>query len=75
MSDTIFVLGVLVLCIPVPLIIIFHYVTRWKKSRELTGNDENMLEELWAQAKRMEDRVVTLETILDDSDPDWRRKT
>ena len=73
MGEAILVLGILALCIPIPLLIIFHYTTRWKKARELTGSDERMLEELWSMAQRMEGRVEALETILDDSEPDWRK--
>lgn len=74
MSDTILVLGILILCIPVPLLIIFHYISKFKRSRELSGTDEKMMEDLWHQAQTMEDRVATLETILDETDTDWRRK-
>ncbi len=33
-----------------------------------------MLEELWDNAQRMDSRINTLETILDDAVPDWRKK-
>ncbi len=74
MSDTILVLGILILCIPVPLLIIFHYISKFKRSRELTGSDERMMEDLWKLAQTMEERVETLETILDETDKDWRKK-
>lgn len=74
MAHTILVLGVLFICIPVPLLIIFHYTNKWKKSRELSGSDEKMMKDIWKQAQVMEDRVATLETILDDTDTDWRKK-
>jgi phage shock protein B len=34
-----------------------------------------MLEELWSDAQKMESRINTLETILDDQVPDWRKRT
>lgn len=74
MSQSLFVLGIIALTIPIPLLIILHYTTRWKKSRELSGSDEKMLEDLWSLAQKMEARVDTLETILDDTDTDWRNK-
>ncbi len=74
MSNMLFVLGILILCIPVPLMIIFHYTTQWKKLRELSDADEQLLKDLWNHAQRMEDRVHALETILDDNDTNWRRK-
>ncbi len=74
MGDALLVLGIIALSIPIPLLIIFHYTTRWKKSRELSGTDEAMLEDLWALSQKLEERVETLETILDDTEPDWRKK-
>ena len=73
MEDAIFVFGILFLTIILPLTIILHFVTRWKKTRELTGSDEAMIEEVWDIALRLEQRVHVLETILDQEAPDWRR--
>ena len=74
MSESIFVLGIVALTVPIPLLIILHYTTRWKKSRELSGSDEKMLEDLWSLSQKMEARVDTLETILDETDTEWRNK-
>jgi len=75
MSETMYVLGILFVTIVLPLWIILHYVTKWKKSRELSGTEEEMLEEIWTLSQNMESRLNALETILDDEVPDWRRKT
>lgn len=75
MGETMYILGILFVTIVLPLWIILHYVTKWKKSRELSGTEEDMLEEIWTLAQNMESRVNALETILDDEIPDWRRKT
>ena len=75
MSETMYVLGILFITIVLPLWIILHYVTKWKKSRELSGTEEDMLEEIWTLSQNMESRLNALETILDDEVPDWRRKT
>ncbi len=75
MSDTMYTLAILFVTIPLPLWIILHYVTKWKKSRELSGTEEDMLEEIWSLAQNMDSRLNALETILDDEIPDWRRKT
>lgn len=66
--------GILFLVIILPLIIIGHYMTRWRSTKGLTNADERMLEEVWENALKMESRVNALETILDDEIPDWRRK-
>ncbi len=68
------VIGILFVVCVLPLVIILHYVTKWKSTRTLSSDDEKMLEELWADAQKMESRINTLETILDDAVPDWRRK-
>jgi len=60
--------------IPAPLFIVLHFITKWKQSREISGGDEKMLEDMWILAQRMEERLESLETILDSELPDWRRK-
>ncbi len=62
------------LLIPAPLFIVLHFITKWKQSREISGGDEEMLEELWQLSQRLERRLESLETILDNELPDWRRK-
>lgn len=62
------------LLIPAPLFIVLHFITKWKQSREISGGDEKMLEELWQLAQRLERRLESLEIILDSEIPDWRRK-
>ncbi len=68
-----FVLTVLFLVIVAPLWIIFHYVSRSSASKRLSSEDEAMLEEIWESAQRMEERIQTLERILDEETPGWRR--
>lgn len=65
---------ILALTVVAPLAVILHFVTKWKQSREISGDDENMLEELYALSQRMQERLVILERILDDELPDWRKK-
>jgi phage shock protein B len=62
------------LLIPAPLFIVLHFITKWKQSREISGGDEEMLEDLWTMSQRLEQRLESLETILDSELPDWRRK-
>jgi phage shock protein B len=65
--------AILLVTICLPLLIIFHYVTKWKTSKGLTPEDEKMLSEIWESVNRMEDRINTLERILDIEAPSWRR--
>lgn len=65
---------ILFLTIGLPLWLVLHFVTRWKQSREISRDDEQLLEELWALSQRLDDRIETLERILDDDHPNWREK-
>ncbi len=69
------VLAVIVfIAVPAPLFIVLHFITKWKQSREISGGDEKMLEDVWLLAQRLEQRLESLETILDSDLPDWRKK-
>lgn len=57
-----------------PIWIIAHYVTQARSKRGLSSEDERMLAELWDSARRMEDRINSLERILDNDTSSWRRK-
>ncbi len=75
MISSLFSLAVILfLTIALPLFIVLHFVTRWKQSREISRDDEQMLEDMWALSERLEDRIHTLERILDDDHPSWREK-
>jgi phage shock protein B len=72
--DQLFVLLIIVLVIPAPLFIVLHFITKWKQSREISGADEQMLDDLWQLSQKMEERLEALEIILEKEVPDWRRK-
>jgi phage shock protein B len=57
-----------------PLLIIMHYVTKWKATKGLSNDEQRMIEDLWKDSQSMQSRVNALETILDDEVPDWRKK-
>jgi phage shock protein B len=52
--------------------LIFHYVTQWKKNGSLTVEDENLLDELHALARRLDDRMNTIERIVAADSPSFR---
>jgi len=56
-----------------PLIVIMHYVTKWKSLKGLSAEEQTTLEQLWRDSDAMRDRIEALETILDAKVPDWRR--
>jgi len=63
------------IAIPAPLFIVLHFITKWKQAREISGGDEKMLEDLWLLSQKMEERLESLETILDSELPEWRKKS
>lgn len=69
------VIPILLVTICLPLWIIFHYTTKMKTSKGLSPEDEKMLSEVWESANKMQERINTLERILDIESPDWRRRS
>ena len=65
---------ILLLTVVAPVWIVFHYITKIKTSKGLTAEDEKMLSEVWESTNRMEDRIRTLERILDIEAPTWRQR-
>ena len=53
--------------------IIFHYVTKWKSQGSLTTEDEKLMDELHEMARRLDDRVATIERIMTAENPGWRQ--
>lgn len=66
----IFAVGILFLGLPW---LIFHYVTKWKTSATLTGDDEKLLDELHDMARRLDDRMCTIERIMNAENPNWKQ--
>jgi len=52
--------------------ILFHYITQWKKGASITVQDENLLDELHMLARRLEDRMNTIERIVAADSPSFR---
>ncbi len=55
--------------------LIFHYITKWKSAARLTGSDEKLLEDLHDAARRLDDRIQTIERIMTAENPHWRQHT
>jgi phage shock protein B len=72
MEDTIvpvMVCGILFIGLPW---IILHYVTQWKRARGLSVEDENLLDGLHDLARRLDERLATIERIVAADNPNWR---
>lgn len=75
MSELLTIAVIVFIAVPAPLFIVLHFITKWKQSREISGGDEKMLEDMWLLAQRLEERLESLEEILDSElTDDWRSK-
>ena len=63
------VCGILFIGLP---LVILHYITKWKQAPRITEEDEKLLDEMQMLARRLEDRVMTVERIIAADNPDWK---
>jgi phage shock protein B len=49
-----------------------HYITKWKTAATLTNDDENLLEELYQLARRLDERMDTVERLVASDNPEFR---
>jgi phage shock protein B len=66
-------LAIVTLFIALPWLIM-HYVTKWKTAATLTGSDEKLLDELHDLARRLDDRLCSIERIMTAENPNWRQQ-
>ena len=52
--------------------LILHYVTKWKTSATITTDDEVLLEELYNLAKRLDERMDTVERLVAHDHADFK---
>jgi len=57
-----------------PVWLVLHYRSQRKMNQGLSQDEAEALVKLTRQATTMGERIKTLETILDDEMPDWRKK-
>ena len=65
------VVGILFIGLPW---LILHYVTRWKTAATLSSTDEKLLDELYEMARRLDDRLCSIERIMTAENPNWRQQ-
>jgi len=51
--------------------IVLHYITKWKTAATITTDDEALLEELYQLAKRLDERMDTVERLVASDNPDF----
>ena len=69
MGEEIFIVPVIFLGLPW---IIFHYITKWKTAATITSDDETLLEELYQLAKRLDERMDTVERLVASDNPEFK---
>lgn len=52
--------------------LILHYVTKWKTAATITGDDEVLLEEMYNLAKRLDERMDTVERLVQHDHADFK---
>lgn len=52
--------------------VILHYITKWKTAATITTDDEVFLEELYNLAKRLDERMDTVERLVAADNADFR---
>jgi phage shock protein B len=52
--------------------LVFHYITKWKQAKTLTVDDERLLDDVHDTARRLEDRLITIERIMTADNPNWK---
>ena len=52
--------------------LMLHYLTKWKQAKTLTVDDENLLDDMHETARRLEDRLITIERIMSADNPNWK---
>ena len=62
----IFVVGMIFIGLPW---VVMHYLTQWKTAGTITNDDEVLLEELYQIAKRLEERMDTVERLTSSNGP------
>lgn len=65
------VLAILAIFIGLPWVIL-HYITKWKTAATITTDDEVLLEELYNLAKRLDERMDTVERLVSSDNPEFK---
>ena len=54
--------------------LVFHDITKWKTAATLTSGDEKLLDELHEAARKLDDRLCSIERIMTAENPNWRQQ-
>lgn len=71
--ELIFVPLVVFVALVLPVWIVFHYVTIWRREKRDRNQITGAQNELETLADRLERRLDVIEQLLDADEPDWRK--
>ncbi len=71
MEEIVGIFAIVTLFVGLPWIIL-HYITKWKTAATLTNDDEALLEELYQLARRLDERMDTVERLVSADHPDFK---
>jgi phage shock protein B len=54
--------------------LILHYITKWKQAATLSVPDEKLLDDVHDMARRLDDRLCSIERIMTADNPQWRQQ-
>jgi phage shock protein B len=66
---------ILFMVVVMPLWLVLHYKHKGKNSQGLGEDDQAVLDDLLRTLDTLGDRMEALESILDESNPRWRRES
>jgi phage shock protein B len=69
MGSEIFVIPAIFIGLPW---IVLHYITKWKTAATITTDDEELLGELYNLAKRLDERMDTVERLVASDHQDFK---
>lgn len=68
-ADLLIILPTVVIGLPW---LILHYITRWKTATTITSDDEVLLDELYQLARRLDERMDTVERLVASDHADFQ---
>lgn len=68
-ADLLIILPTVVIGLPW---LILHYITKWKTATTITSDDEVLLDELYQLARRLDERMDTVERLVASDNSDFQ---
>lgn len=72
MDDLAGLIAVISIFVFLPILVVIHYVMKWKTGSSLSRDDEVMLDELYQVARRLDERMDTVERLVAADNPEFQ---